>query len=152
MKYTEMRLISKKSSLGGPPAMRFGMMRSVLAAALCLLASGLPAAAGGKLIKIIVPGSDGTQAYGINDAGSITGGWDQGSLVHGFVRASDGTITTFDPPGSSITYGLCINGKDAIGGYWIDYTGSPAHGFLRSAKGRFTTFDPKGSVDTEAEA
>ena len=122
---------------------------SAVAAALCFLASGPPAAAGGTIIKISIPGSSETEAYGINDSGSITGGWGYAGGAHGFLRAADGTITTFDPPGANVTYGIGINRKGAICGYWIDYTGSPGHGFLRTGQGEFTTFDPEGSMETE---
>src|SRR5260370_36173996 len=39
---------------------------------------------------------------GINPAGAITGWYFEANFVgHGFLRAPDGTITTFDPPGST---------------------------------------------------
>src|ERR1700744_5425035 len=110
----------------------------VLFAALWFVASGLPAAAKAKIIRISIPGSALTVAYGINDAGSVTGAYGGGSgPMRGFIPAADGTITTFDPPGSAVTYGMCINNLGAIGGYWTDYTGHPIHGYLRSPTGEF---------------
>ena len=47
---------------------------------------------------------------GINPSGTITGTYITGSLVfHGFLRAPDGTFTTFDPPGSTFTVPTGIN-------------------------------------------
>jgi hypothetical protein len=51
------------------------------------------------------PGSISTYATAINPAGAITGYYQDASFMyHGFLRASDGTITTFDPPGSTGYY------------------------------------------------
>jgi hypothetical protein len=52
------------------------------------------------------------------------------------VRASDGTITTFDVPGAGTgpfqgTIPLCNNPVDAITGYYIDAS-DVTHGFLRT--------------------
>src|SRR5947209_20628851 len=121
--------MSAKGHRGRSSTTRLRKRAPALAAALCLLASGLPAAAA-KIVKIFIPGSSQTVAYGINDSGWITGGWGYAGGDHGFLRAPDGTITSFDPPESSVTYGLCINGKAAIGGHCIDNTGSPGHGLL----------------------
>ena len=49
-----------------------------------------------------VPGDlNGTQPNDINPAGAITGNYgDAGNVYHGFLRARNGTITTFDVPGA----------------------------------------------------
>ena len=50
-------------------------------------------------------GPFGTVGFGINPAGVIAGEYgDASNVLHGFVRAKDGTITTFDPPGSIQTF------------------------------------------------
>ena len=47
--------------------------------------------------------NQGTLLFGINPAGAVTGGYiDASGVAHGFVRAKDGTITTFDAPGAGI--------------------------------------------------
>src|SRR6267378_910562 len=47
------------------------------------------------------PGSTSTQPKSINAKGAITGSYNDANFVlHGFLRAPDGSFTTFDPPGS----------------------------------------------------
>jgi uncharacterized membrane protein len=77
----------------------------------------------------------------INNAGTIAGYYyDSGFNVHGFVRASNGTITTFDPPGSNFTEVLNINSSGQIvGQYRGDAVGF--HGFMRDTNGTITSFD-----------
>ena len=70
-------------------------------------------------------------------------------MSHGFLRAPDGTITTFDPPGSIYTVSNSINNKGAIAGYYTA-VGGMDHGFVRAADGTFATIDPPGSVRTVA--
>jgi hypothetical protein len=50
---------------------------------------------------IDVPGAErGTEVSGASPSGFVTGSYYDDALVqHGFLRAPDGTITTFDPPG-----------------------------------------------------
>lgn len=77
---------------------------------------------------------------GINPAGVTTGYYLEPNLVsHGFLRASDGTVSTIDPPGSTGTsIGQYINGlagppinpAGAITGRYCDAAG--CHGFLRA--------------------
>ena len=80
-------------------------------------------------------------AGGINPAGTISGYYLDGSNVyHGFLRARDGTITTFDVPGAGTgsgqgTLGENINVPGAIDGTYIDAS-DVYHGFLRSKHGR----------------
>jgi len=49
---------------------------------------------------------------------------------HGFLRAPDGTFTTFDPPGSQGTSPVAINQAGATTGSYYD-ANFIAHGFLR---------------------
>jgi hypothetical protein len=51
---------------------------------------------------------------GINADGAITGGY----FSHSFLRARDGTFTTFDPPGSLSTQTTGINPAGAITGWY----------------------------------
>jgi hypothetical protein len=94
----------------------------------------------------------GTAAENINAAGTITGIYtDANGVGHVFLRAPDGTFTTFDAPGagtgavqgtwSSTFYGL--NPAGAIIGWYVD-SGNALHGYLRTAKGTVTTFDAPG--------
>src|SRR5215813_12052415 len=87
----------------------------------------------------------GTQPFGINPAGVITGFYtDAGDANHGFLRNRNGVITTFDPPGAGTgpghgTNAFSINPAGAIGGRYSDAS-SVFHGFLRTPDGTITTF------------
>jgi hypothetical protein len=100
----------------------------------------------GTIISFDAPGAggscqqlslNGTIAQGINPAGAIAGYYfDASGLSHGYLRARDGTITTFDAPGAGTgscqgTIAQSINPAGAIAGYVVD-ANNVAHGFLRS--------------------
>lgn len=76
---------------------------------------------------------------------------DTSLVVHGFVRARDGKITVFDPPGAGtgVYQGvqlLGINNFGAVAGSYTDGN-NVAHGFVRAADGKFTVFDdPAGGT------
>ena len=55
----------------------------------------------------------GTSPSGINPAGAITGYYCDAVTCHGFLRAPDGTVTTFDFPGSGYTQPVGINPEGA---------------------------------------
>jgi hypothetical protein len=107
----------------------------------------------GKIITFNAPGAgtgsgQGTVPIGPNVWGSIVGFYfDTNSVTHGFLRATDGTFTTFDPTGSTATYAFGLNDEGAITGDYFDSSGM-CHGFLRATDGTFTTFDPTGSTCT----
>src|SRR6516164_9695866 len=91
---------------------------------------------------MVVPHPPGNHAhqtfpYGINDKGEITGYYTSGSGLtpHGFFRAANGTLTTFDPPSVPTlggTLAFSINAGGAITGYYVGgkfpFTN---HGFVR---------------------
>ena len=72
-------------------------------------------------------------------------------MDHGFVRASDGTVTTFDPSGSLYTIAYSINAKGSIAGSYVD-SSEVGHGFVRAADGTFTVFDVSGSTGIAPES
>jgi len=74
----------------------------------------------------------------INQSGQIVGYYSD-STAHSFLRNSDGTIISFDPPNSTGSVASSINNAGEITGYWFDSAGD--HGYCRSAAGDFTTFD-----------
>jgi hypothetical protein len=89
----------------------------------------------------------------IDSGGAITGSYIDGRNVrHDYVRAPDGTITTFDAPGASTgadqdtqsDYNLSINSAGAIAGMYADAS-NVYHGFLRAPDGTITTFDAPGA-------
>ena len=91
---------------------------------------------------------------GINPAGEIAGSYvvsNPSFTEHGFLRAPNGTFTTFDPPGSIFTEITAINSAGVIIG---DYNnGAAGHAFLRIPDGTVTTFDqPPFKGDTLAFA
>lgn len=97
----------------------------------------------------------GTHRYvfvtGINDAGTITGSFDDGNPV-AFVRTSDGTLTTFaGPKGTTGTNAYAINNSGTVVGTFVDGSRN-MHGFFRTADGTFTPFDLKGSGGTDIRA
>lgn len=102
----------------------------------------------------------GTIPTAIDTAGDVAGVYiDANNGYHGFLRASDGTITEFDAPGASTaknrgTAPLAINDAGQIVGFYT--TGSVSdptstyHGFLRAADGTFTTIDVPGAGTGES--
>ena len=75
---------------------------------------------------------------------------DSSSQYHGFSRAANGTISTFDAPGAGAGYSLGttplgINTAGAVVGLYKD-SSSRNHGFVRSANGAtITTIDAPGA-------
>jgi len=75
------------------------------------------------------------------------------TLYHGFVRARDGGITTFDAPGAGTnqyegTLALSINPAGVITGLFVD-ANNVHHGFLRVRDGTIRTFDFPRSTSTD---
>jgi hypothetical protein len=107
----------------------------------------------GKIKTFDPRGSTGTSPNAIADDGSIVGAYAAPDTAnfHGFFRAADGTIISFDVPNSSSTVPLSINSSDVVTGLYED--GSGSHGFIRTPDGTITTFDePDAQGDTHAEA
>ena len=98
----------------------------------------------------------GTLASFINPAGAITGLYtDTNYAAHGFVRAPDGTITTFDAPGAGTGSGEGTFVETPTGGINPagEITGDSCdavtcHGFLRTPDGTITSFDAPGADHT----
>jgi hypothetical protein len=117
-----------------------------------MLGLGLSGAAHQRTIVITfdVRGAAGTIPSSINRAGAITGYyWDASDAYHGFLRAPNGRITTFDAPGAGPgegegTFPMSINSNGTVVGYVQD-TDMLTHGFSRSVDGRITTFDVPGA-------
>jgi hypothetical protein len=114
----------------------------------------------GSIITFAVPGAIATQPTSINDAGEITGSYQMSptpfvSAEGGFLRAVDGTITTFGNPlggiggvAPTLFLPLVINAAGEVVGYENDGLG--LRGFRRSASGTLQEFavGPGGSVGT----
>ncbi len=93
----------------------------------------------GKVIVFDAPGAGTTPGNGVgtyaltnNDLGVIVGTYyDDGFGAHGFVRAADGSITTFDAPGAADTNGGVNNLEGMITGNFVDDVNYLTHGYLR---------------------
>jgi probable HAF family extracellular repeat protein len=142
-------------------AQLYGQQPDIDAAAAAKAAGGLEALthgpvdspgpkAVGTFITFDYPGTfGGTSPSSVNPEGKITGSYiDANSIAHGFVRARNGTFTTFDVPGPTSTYPSHISQTGAITGNFI-YNNDPnfvAHGFVQTRNGIIITFDAPGSA------
>jgi hypothetical protein len=88
------------------------------------------------------PGSAFSWAAGINDAGVVTGGYNDGTKHHGYIF--DGTFSTFDYPGAVSSFATDINLAGTIVGGYSD--GTISHGYIYD--GTFSTFDYPGGVSS----
>ena len=99
---------------------------------------------------LVIPDSNGgAQATGINDAGNVCGFYiDNGGVIHGFLLVQ-GTLTTLNFPGSSVTAtaALGLNNAGKVVGNYTDSAGS--HGFVYTInKNSWESIDdPEGLVD-----
>ncbi|PTB20049.1 hypothetical protein C9I57_13115 [Trinickia symbiotica] len=110
-------------------------------------------AAGGEFAIFDIPGNpDGPVPVAINNAGAVAGYYfDTSGLQHSFLRAPDGNVIAFDPPGtvcnpavSSFCSGAAgITAGGVIIGSYVDVAGG--HGYLRTPDGKFQTWDVPGS-------
>jgi hypothetical protein len=89
-----------------------------------------------------------TYARAINDSDTVTGWYSDShtGLLHGFVRTTDNSITSFDAADNVSTYPNVINRNSVIAGTYVD-SKNLTHGFLRSAKGKVTTFNAPKTLD-----
>jgi hypothetical protein len=94
----------------------------------------------------------------INDAGAIAGYFYSGHAPscdnfthqHSFVRAADGSIAVFDPPGAACSLALSINNGGVVVGFYRDAI--TYHGFVRDDRGNITSIDVPGNDFTLANA
>ena len=121
---------------------------------------GYVRAANGTITEFDVSGAGtgghrGTIPLSINSGGIIAGIYTTGTYqngthpYHGFMRAANGTITTFDAPGAGTntaqgTAPSAINASGTITGTYADSSGAE-HGFIRDTSGTFTSFDAPGA-------
>jgi hypothetical protein len=89
-----------------------------------------------------------TEVYNVsvNNGGTVAGSYrDQGGRAHGFIRQSNGDITSVDAPGSTGTAINAISENGSVTGEFSD--GSADHGFVLTSSGGFTAFDVPGEAD-----
>src|SRR5260370_36310626 len=70
-----------------------------------------------RIITIDPPGASTAFAYGVNDAGAVVGSYVDANGVHGFVRAPDGTYTTFNRL-RHMTDAISIDRNGQVAGYF----------------------------------
>lgn len=89
--------------------------------------------------------NQGTQASGINDAGTIVGNYiDATGITHGFMRGSSGVFTTIDVSDATAILPVSINDAGTVtGSYSIPSLLS--YGFVLSPSGVFVTFEVTGA-------
>lgn len=101
-----------------------------------------------KWTEIDVAGSFQTTPMAISDIGVVTGSWiDDSGIIHGFVRARDGTITSFDAAEGVNTDVLAINKSGLITGYYTDFSGDE-NGFVRAPDGTIVVFVVPDTINT----
>src|SRR4030095_10940884 len=95
----------------------------------------------------------GTRAANINPSEAIAGRYiDSSDVTHGFLRARDGSLTTFDAPGAGTRPGqgtivfavACLNPAGAIAATSVD-ANNMFHGALRAPDATMTVFDVPGA-------
>jgi uncharacterized membrane protein len=126
----------------------------------------------GSITTFDPPGSTNTLATSINSEGVVVGGYCPsggctlftgilGAGARGFLRARDGTFTTFAAPNGGSIYPAiydgfgpppAINPAGTVAGTYYVVPSGIEHGFLRTNYGIITPFDPPGSVNTEVLA
>jgi len=87
----------------------------------------------------------------MNSAGTIAGGFVTAERrSHPFIRARNGTITTFDVDGAQVTFVNDINSAGTITGSYAEVNTETIgnRGYLRAADGSITKFDVPGAYDT----
>ncbi len=108
----------------------------------------------GRYTPIEVPGAATTTfAFGINNRGQVTGGYDDASgRLHGFIRDRHGRFTTYDIPGAFSTIVSRINDRGQIVGDYFEteetFAQGIKRGFLLDA-GRLVRIDAPGASSTE---
>lgn len=107
---------------------------------------GYVRAADGIFTTFNVPSAGATAGFSINAAGTVAGAYYAVDSEPGFVRTSDGTITTFGKKGGfSSTVPYSINGAGEIAGILDDGVG-----FVRTASGTIVGFQAPGATATYA--
>lgn len=100
----------------------------------------------GAIISFDAPGATATTPQAVNASGVVAGYYvDESDHYHSFIRAVDGTFTTFDEPQATKhkehgTFAQSINSKGAVVGYYNRKGMHLLAGFLRTPDGKFKSF------------
>lgn len=140
--------MSELDNAAGPDdtSRRTGLHRgsAALATVLGVLAWS-SAAVAATITTFKIPHSEDTYPLAINSSGDVTGYYLDITGGRGFIRASNGAVTTF-AAFDSFTDPTGINRRGATTGA---YGNGAIHGFVRGPGGKTTSFDPDGSVQTD---
>jgi hypothetical protein len=100
-----------------------------------------------------IPGAAfGVFSSSINRSSTTVGYYTDASITdHGFMRTSNGTIVTMDPPGTTSgayngSYAVGVNATGTVAGDFADVNGF--HGYVWTSNGGFTSFDVPSSTAT----
>lgn len=120
----------------------------VVIAAVLLCSSSSSATNRADIVTFGVAGSVETAPGAINSQGLIAGSYaTKDNVLHGFIRTTDGAITTFDGPRATYTFVNGLNHKGVSVGSFGRSMGMRQHCFIRNPNGRFEKFDiPKAKV------
>jgi hypothetical protein len=90
----------------------------------------------------------GTLVTDMNQQGQLVGDYGGADgLVHFFVRQTDGTIASFDPPDSIWTSASAINSAGQVAGSYLD-TNFVCHNFFLNKKGTIYLSDLPGAINS----
>jgi hypothetical protein len=107
-------------------------------------APATPASAQYRFVSIAIPGSTGTYSFGINNAGVVTGSYnDASNNSNGFVW-QNGTSHTLDSLGSVDTALQSVSNRGVAAGYYGDNTASHAAMYSLASSGWITLPDIPG--------
>jgi hypothetical protein len=93
--------------------------------------------------QVVYPNALSTIASSINDSGVLVGSYFTGDTTHGF-SLQNGTYTSFDPPGVSVSGATGITNDGTIYGYYHDSSGA-LNGYVLQ-NGSYTTVRYPGSL------
>ena len=98
--------------------------------------------------QVDYPGATATTLNGgPNPQGTSVGSYtDTSGVIHGFTLTAKGVLTSFDPPGSTLTTPNFISPQGVIVGGYNDAS-SVSHGFILDG-GKYTTLDFPGAAGT----
>jgi hypothetical protein len=117
--------------------------------AVCTISVALASIASAQTYKTIdFPGAIATTlSAGPNPQGTSVGTYtDTSGVIHGFVLTKKGVLTSFDPPGSTLTTPGFISPQGDIVGVYVD-SGGVSHGFILSG-GKYANIDFPGATGT----
>lgn len=101
----------------------------------------------GTFVVLDIPGALIVGPTAINDAGTVTGSYNDGVFNHGFVWTEQQSFVLFDEPGSDETFPAAINRSGTVAGSFSQKGQKLGGGFLRASDGTITTFSlPAGTV------